>query len=532
MSEKHLTIAPRLTPPQNGEGKFQRGSVLLLVLIVVTLLTLSGMALFDRMFSEHQGSRAYGRQVQSRYLAESGVEYLKAYLAQTPTLIKEGGGIYDNPARFRAVLVSDGGLAAFRGRFTVLAPGLNTNGFLADVRSGLQDESARLNLNTVGLADSYVESGGRNQLMFLPGMTESIADAILDWIDEDDDPRPLGAEREYYSSLDPAYAPSNGPLETVEQLLLVRDVTPELLFGVDVNRNGLMDTAEAVRAKELGIDDPDGAAFRGWAAYLTVHSAEANTRLDGTPKIDVNMDDLAELHKQLSTILDAEKANFIVAYRQGGAHDEDGPTKIASSVTINFEEEGRVKINSILDLVGVKTAIAVPGGGGQGGGATELIAPAFAEESGAMRSYLPELMENLTAISGETIPGRLNINQAPRPLLEGLPGMTFDVVDRIIANRDVEFRTERPDRAYETWILADGFVTLDQMKRLLPLICAGGDVYRAQVVGYYDEEGPAVRTEVILDATKKPATIVDWRELKDLGPGYSPELLGIEPDVP
>ena len=32
------------------------------------------------------------------------------------------------------------------------------------------------------------ESGGRGILMGLPGMTKRIADAILDWIDADDEP--------------------------------------------------------------------------------------------------------------------------------------------------------------------------------------------------------------------------------------------------------------------------------------------------------------------------------------------------------
>ena len=37
--------------------------------------------------------------------------------------------------------------------------------------------------------------------MGLPGMTEDVADAILDWLDTDDEPRELGAEIEYYSGL-------------------------------------------------------------------------------------------------------------------------------------------------------------------------------------------------------------------------------------------------------------------------------------------------------------------------------------------
>ena len=46
------------------------------------------------------------------------------------------------------------------------------------------------------------------------------ADAILDWIDEDEEARPFGAEAEYYNALATSYSPANGPLQSVEELLL------------------------------------------------------------------------------------------------------------------------------------------------------------------------------------------------------------------------------------------------------------------------------------------------------------------------
>ncbi len=48
--------------------------------------------------------------------------------------------------------------------------------------------------------------------------------------------------------LDPPYAPRNGPMETIEELLLVRGVTPELLFGVDANHNGSPTRANSIAA--------------------------------------------------------------------------------------------------------------------------------------------------------------------------------------------------------------------------------------------------------------------------------------------
>jgi type II secretory pathway component PulK len=549
-------------------------SVLVLTLVVVALLTLGAMAYFERMFAERRASRASGRQLQSRHLAESGVEYVRALLMQDPKLLLETGGLYANPNLFQGILVTDDPLAAFRGRFTVLAPDMTTDGYYGGIRFGLENESSRLNLNTVLLADS-TQDGARKVLMTLPGMTESIADAILDWIDPDGESRLLGAEQDYYSSRNPPYAPRNGPIGSIEELLLVREVTPALLFGADLNRNAAIEQSEEPLMEIDNVDNSTGLLNRGWAAYLTLESAEANLRPDGQPKIDVNMDDLQALHKQLVEVLDEEMANFIIAYRQGGPRDEDDQDSTggqsASEITLDFTQPGRQRLTTILDLIGVDTEIArTPAGGqgdqnqgggdgddgdgggrgggegrgdgegrgnedgeGRGGGEGQNpnsrigVKAAFLNERGAMQRYLPKLMDNLAVNAAPTIPGRININQAPRRLLSGVPGLTSTAVDQIIANRDITLGQQRPEQVHETWLLTDGIVELDEMKKLMALVTTGGNVYRAQVVGFFDEEGPADRLEVLIDATQSPPVVRRRWELRELGPGYSREVLGV-----
>ena len=65
------------------------------------------------------------------------------------------------------------------------------------------------------------------------------------------------------------------PLETVEELLLVRGVTPDLLFGRDINRNGMVDSHEQ-GAPSPSRPTSEGAMDRGWSAYLTLFSQERN----------------------------------------------------------------------------------------------------------------------------------------------------------------------------------------------------------------------------------------------------------------
>jgi hypothetical protein len=78
-----------------------------------------------------------------------------------------------------------------------------------------------------------------------------------------------------------------------------------------------------------------------------------------------------------------------------------------------------------------------------------------------------------------------------------------------------------------TWLVTEGgILTLDQMKKIEPVVNGGGTVYRAQVVGYYDQGGPDARIEAILDATKTPSRVVFWRDITHLGRGYPRDLLG------
>jgi general secretion pathway protein K len=63
---------------------------------------------------------------------------------------------------------------------------------------------------------------------------ENIIEAIVDWIDENDDAIGFGgAENSYYQSLESPYSPRNGPMEFVEELLLVKDITDELFYGTE-----------------------------------------------------------------------------------------------------------------------------------------------------------------------------------------------------------------------------------------------------------------------------------------------------------
>jgi general secretion pathway protein K len=58
-----------------------------------------------------------------------------------------------------------------------------------------------------------------------------VSDSILDWIQPGDRPRPAGAKSDYYLGLTPSYYAKNAPMDTTEELLLVKGVTPAMYYG-------------------------------------------------------------------------------------------------------------------------------------------------------------------------------------------------------------------------------------------------------------------------------------------------------------
>ncbi len=384
----------------------------------------------------------------------------------------------------------------------------------------------RINLCTILKADQAVTDGAKKMLMALPGMTDAIADAILDWIDADSTPRPQGAEADYYAALTPGYAPRNGPPATIEELLLVRGVTPQLLFGLDAA--GMAGGGAGVDNNAIeGVDNSDGSMNHGWAAYLTVYSRESTLRADGTPKINLNGTDLKKLYDALQKALGAEWATFIVAYRQGGSQgSSSGATAAALAGQLDFSQKATATIASVLDLVGVKTSAKF-----QGAKTKTVLNSPFSENQTAMATYLPKLLDNTTVSAETTILGRININQASWVVLQGIPGMTVDLANQIIAKRTLDPTVAGPAHRYETWILTEGIVPLATMKTMMPFVNAGGSVYRVQSIGHFEEGGGNAHLEVLLDASKRPTNVLLWRDVSHLSLGCFSEAFAPQASV-
>ena len=131
-------------------------------------------------------------------------------------------------------------------RLAVLAGGL-------ELEIGVTDLSGRLQINALGASATGKNPGGsvlKEQqetstirdvwLRFLTSgrfavkdeeQAEALLDAIADWVDKDSSERIQGAEEEYYRTRTPAYGCRNGRMPQVEELLRVKGMTTEIVYG-------------------------------------------------------------------------------------------------------------------------------------------------------------------------------------------------------------------------------------------------------------------------------------------------------------
>ncbi len=90
------------------------------------------------------------------------------------------------------------------------------------------NEAGKINLNT---ADEFLLKMMLNGFE-LDGQEKSIiVDSIMDWRDENDLHRMNGAENDYYQSLPEPHDCKNGDFDAIEELLMVRGITPEIFYG-------------------------------------------------------------------------------------------------------------------------------------------------------------------------------------------------------------------------------------------------------------------------------------------------------------
>jgi len=215
----------------------ENGFVALTVLWILVILSMLAVGLgrqtsVDVALAKHELERFKGK-----YLAWAGLVYAidqihrdnkDATTKQFDTLYQCGISLPSNTTvekLFRHISLGDG-------YFDVGYPSEASND--SPFYYGLQDEESKINLNGLNPLNYKALS----QLIVLLGFEEQrgdrVAFAVIDWKDQDDhlSDNNFGAEDSYYMSLTKPYHCKNRPFDSVEELLLVRDMNPELFAKI------------------------------------------------------------------------------------------------------------------------------------------------------------------------------------------------------------------------------------------------------------------------------------------------------------
>jgi general secretion pathway protein K len=234
-NERHLrrlsAKKSRLTRSFNNNS----GIILLVVLWTMVVLTTLAISLGRQTHVELTLAKHAIGKLKSKYLAWAGVisaidqirqDGEDAASAEKDTLYYCGIPIKESPSPqdlFEKVELEDG---TYSVQYVPEGEGISKG----TVYYGLQDEERRLNLN--GLTNENKDI--LIALLALLGHDEdtakTIALAIIDWRDEDSMSTDSieSTEDDYYTGLSNSYHCKNHPLDTTEELLLIKGVTPQI----------------------------------------------------------------------------------------------------------------------------------------------------------------------------------------------------------------------------------------------------------------------------------------------------------------
>lgn len=192
-----------------------RGVVLVLVLGILAVLMVVALSFSLASRTDGFATAAFKEAVENRFLADAGVQRAIVELYRRRSGVAPRAGFGEDAAPR-----VDGAPCTYP-----LGQGFYT------IR--IADDSGKININAMDDSSAAV----LHNLLMSRGMgreeADTIVDSILDWKDGDDLHRLHGAENEYYLSLATPYRAKNRPFDTPEELLLVKGITRDLLFGYD-----------------------------------------------------------------------------------------------------------------------------------------------------------------------------------------------------------------------------------------------------------------------------------------------------------
>jgi general secretion pathway protein K len=245
-----------------------RGIALLITISITTMLVAAALEYNRRARYEVISTAAVRDRLTLSYMASSGVHTAMALLIKD-----KGESNFDslqddwaNPEKIDEILQ---GITFENGKLSVVITDelgkIQVNALVKFPESRQFNESQILIwerlLNGIGDADDLKDDSSPT----------AIINSVKDWLDSGDDEATTGlsgAESSYYEEQDPPYASRNGPLADLNELLLIKGITPELYYGSE-DRPGL-----AQNMTVHGLVVRGGTTF-DWPGRININTADA-----------------------------------------------------------------------------------------------------------------------------------------------------------------------------------------------------------------------------------------------------------------
>lgn len=448
----------------------RRGFATLLVFGVIVLAAVLIGAVQLTAYGQASAGRESIARVRATWAARAGVE---CTIARLEFLTENPPANDGTEVMFAMQEVAEGVLSGAEWRITT------TDG--KNEVLGPADAHAKININ----------AATRDQLLAVePFMSDDVIDAILDWIDPDDDVNPLGAELGYYQTLPNSYQPRNDFMLSIQELELVAGVTQEDVRGEDWNLNGVLDPNEDDGDLSWPPDNADGVLDAGWSGVLTVYSREGSLSTSGQPRLDLTTAAEGDLITRFN--VSQPQAKAMLDYVQ----NTETPV-ISAFIRRNLAQ-----------LQSQATGAAAPQPQqtrGRGGRQQQPRAPQVEPlNDQQLRAVLDEATIGAPSV-GVLLPGKVNINTCPAEVLQFLPEINPEIADAIIAER-----SSRPEGFTSVMDLAEvPGMTRAQLAVLYDLVTVRSNVFIVTSRGRDARTGLEVEMRAVLDRSTLPVTLTE-----------------------
>jgi type II secretory pathway component PulK len=228
--------------------KRNEGVALILTLLFVVLLTVLVVEFAYEAQVEASYSMNSGNDYQARLAARSavykGISILEAGRLQSELTASQTVNTNDKTNQNNDTANQNSGVQVDSRLSFWAQPGTFEPLNDAVMRTTITDEFGKINLNALVVNENGTRiirehiRLGLQEFFRLRGEAasaevdpEALVDSIIDWIDDDDETEQGGAESDFYLASENPYNAKNGPMDSVDELLLIKGMTRDLFFG-------------------------------------------------------------------------------------------------------------------------------------------------------------------------------------------------------------------------------------------------------------------------------------------------------------